>query len=554
VAGCYALTLALTLTACDRSTTTDPKVEQPAASAVGTQAARAIALAMADTQVRIEVLIDLRNSPYSEHKVILQDYLRTSGGRKVLAAIERAGIDSDSLDLTLRDAPPIQFYVPINSQRSSWRGSPDILVASLLGQEAPDVGFTPDGSTRPLSSRERLTQDFGAVFALQWAEPMFRRWGGPTAAAETIQLEGESQMGSGTIERDATGRIVRTVDATPEGGLGLYLSPPGESVPAGTYVDYVGNNGVCDNWPICDDLELQFVSSSANGGYIADLLTGIGAPTSTWRGWWKIHTLRATSTVPIDVALAETDQTSGDDEFFCAPYETSNCSPERHPRLTGLIDELYYMCEVDCSGGAGELDVGFTDHADPVVTTVTVSPPSSTIYTNGSTPFSATPTDQYGDTMAGKVATWLSTNTSVATVASTGDLTATANGIAAGQATIRATIDGVDGNATLTVNQTPPSVSISGPQTLTLHQSAQYFANVYGGTQPYTYEWRDRDCGPQFGCSAWANWFSTGSQNYTFASINGCGLNEIDLESRVTDALSRIGYSSTYIIHISNPC
>jgi hypothetical protein len=544
-----ALALALALTACDRSTTTAPAVEKADASVIGPQAARGIALAMADTQMRMQILTDLRNSPFSEHKVILQDYLRTGGGRHVLAAIERAGMNSADLDRLLRDAPPIQFYVPISEQRWSWRGTPDIIVVADLGREDA-VGFAPSGSAQQMPSRDGLAKEFGAVFVLQWAEPMFRRLSGPTGATETIQLEGESQLGRGTIERDAAGRIVRMKDATSNSGPALVIAPYDQSVPAGTYVDYVGNNGVCDHIT-CDHLELEVYSQNQNGSYTSEALTGIGAPEGSWSGWWTIHTLRATPTVPINVWVYETD-TDGNDEFYCSASETSPCSVENVPRLTGQFLEEYVLCQTSGCGD-GELWFRFRDRADPVVTTVTVAPATKTVYNGQTVAYTATAKDQYFGLISGKTASWLSTNTSVATVSSTGPLTANAFTNAVGQTTIRATIDGVNGNATLTTVQTPPSVTISGPTSATLHQSVQEFANVSGGIAPFTYSWRSRQCGNS-GCGTWQNWYSTGSQNYTYVSVHSCGFTRSELEARVTDAGGAFDDSPTYYISISNPC
>lgn len=102
----------------------------------------------------------------------------------------------------------------------------------------------------------------------------------------------------------------------------------------------------------------------------------------------------------------------------------------------------------------------------------------------------------------------------------------------------------------------PFTVSISGPQQVTLYQSAQYFATPANGTAPFTYEWRSRQCTDSqgFNCWPWQNWFSTGVQNYTFASINSCGLVRNELQVRVTGADSRVTTSSTYPIWITNPC
>jgi hypothetical protein len=94
---------------------------------------------------------------------------------------------------------------------------------------------------------------------------------------------------------------------------------------------------------------------------------------------------------------------------------------------------------------------------------------------------------------------------------------------------------------------------ITGPQYIQRYQWAQYFANVGGGLAPYTYKWRSRDAqGWNFG--AWSPWFSTGAQNYTFASINTCSLNHKQLQVEVTDAVSNKATNTPYDIFITNPC
>lgn len=98
----------------------------------------------------------------------------------------------------------------------------------------------------------------------------------------------------------------------------------------------------------------------------------------------------------------------------------------------------------------------------------------------------------------------------------------------------------------------PFSASISGKQYVARHESAQYTATVNGGTGPFTYEWRSRQSGPSTS-GTWSAWFSTGSTNYTYASINSCGLNTNHLEVRVTDATAR-QTTAGYTIYITNPC
>jgi uncharacterized protein YjdB len=89
---------------------------------------------------------------------------------------------------------------------------------------------------------------------------------------------------------------------------------------------------------------------------------------------------------------------------------------------------------------------------NPVVTTVTVSPPSTSVAVGATSALQATVKDQSGNTMTGQTVTWSTNNAAAATVSSTGIV----SGVAAGSATITASTAGVSGTSAITVTTGPP--------------------------------------------------------------------------------------------------
>lgn len=86
------------------------------------------------------------------------------------------------------------------------------------------------------------------------------------------------------------------------------------------------------------------------------------------------------------------------------------------------------------------------------VATVSVAPANASILTGATQQLVVTARDSSGQALTGRTVSWATLNAAVATVSTNGLVT----GIAAGTATITATIDGVVGTATITV-QTPPA-------------------------------------------------------------------------------------------------
>ncbi len=104
-----------------------------------------------------------------------------------------------------------------------------------------------------------------------------------------------------------------------------------------------------------------------------------------------------------------------------------------------------------------------TNPPAPTAATVTVTLDSSSMIVGSSTQAHAVAKDASGNVLSGKTVTWSSLNTATATVSSTGVVTATG----AGPVSIQATVDGVNGAASLTVStppQAPPPQS-PAPQT-----------------------------------------------------------------------------------------
>ena len=99
---------------------------------------------------------------------------------------------------------------------------------------------------------------------------------------------------------------------------------------------------------------------------------------------------------------------------------------------------------------------------NPVVTSVTVSPPSTSVANGATVTLAATVKDQQGNVMAGQTIAWSTSDASVATVSSNGVVT----GVAAGSATITATSSGKSGTSSITVTAPPPvvtTVTVSPP-------------------------------------------------------------------------------------------
>jgi hypothetical protein len=128
--------------------------------------------------------------------------------------------------------------------------------------------------------------------------------------------------------------------------------------------------------------------------------------------------------------------------------------------------------------------VNLTVIAAPVVTTVTVTPSPVSVQVGASRQLTAKAYDQYNNLMSGKTATWTIDNSSVATVSSGGNL----QGVAVGSTTVRATIDGVQGTASVGV-QPQLSVSISGPLWVNNPGTQTWTANASGGNGTYSYRW-----------------------------------------------------------------
>jgi hypothetical protein len=110
------------------------------------------------------------------------------------------------------------------------------------------------------------------------------------------------------------------------------------------------------------------------------------------------------------------------------------------------------------------------------VASVKVSPDSVTVAAGTTTPFAATARDSAGGTLAGRVITWTSANTAVATVSSTGLVSA----VGAGTANINATSEGKSGLGKVTVTAvappTPPPTPSGDPLLPTVYLNTTYIA------------------------------------------------------------------------------
>src|SRR5215211_2110265 len=109
---------------------------------------RAVALALANDVFRAEVLTEMRNAPFNEHKLELSRYLNPGRISRLSSA---SGKSASELASALQTVRPLEFYMPVAAQRESWTGDANVLVASQLEEGEEIVAFDVKGRTVALT-------------------------------------------------------------------------------------------------------------------------------------------------------------------------------------------------------------------------------------------------------------------------------------------------------------------------------------------------------------------------------------------------------------------
>jgi hypothetical protein len=163
----------------------------------------AIALAMEDAGVREQVRDDMRASPYSLHKLVLQEYVSTPGGQRLMAAAAKAAsVSQDALAQRIAALPRLDFYVLLREHRMSWQGEAGVAVVTQLSTARTMVGHTERGVpvsysfTTPAELNVRHTLFTLQVSELEAgdAEPV-RAQAGLAGAGSVIQDRADDDVG-----------------------------------------------------------------------------------------------------------------------------------------------------------------------------------------------------------------------------------------------------------------------------------------------------------------------------------------------------------------------
>jgi hypothetical protein len=277
----------------------------------------------------------MRASPWTEHKLWLQEFVATPAGERLLrAAAAATGIHVDELKTTIASLPGMDFYVPARQHRLTWRGSEDYLVAVNLNGQAPTFGYDASGRGVPLdlSQPEPAAQ---TVLMLQTAEPKTRRIDPqPNPSGLTIQDPEDGELGGALVFRDAHGltRTIELADLAKRGSLAQCYENctggGGGSPPPETFLTRIQTQGIVDNNNPFESNEFEFNATAWNGttGFLR--ITGIASTTTQVRHDHLIYAVPLSQVSRISIAVNETDGwPNPDDRFYFVPPGNTYCGP-----------------------------------------------------------------------------------------------------------------------------------------------------------------------------------------------------------------------------------
>jgi hypothetical protein len=148
--------------ACDRPAPTANEDTSPPATGSQAQSsteraaidrlARRLARALADPAFRARLKAELDRSPYIEHKVQLQSFLRAADGVALKEIARLNGAPEATLRTETDEAIALEIYFPVPAHREAWSGGAELLVASAREDREAPVAYDVLGHRQVLSA------------------------------------------------------------------------------------------------------------------------------------------------------------------------------------------------------------------------------------------------------------------------------------------------------------------------------------------------------------------------------------------------------------------
>jgi hypothetical protein len=333
----------------------------------------AIALALGDAGIREQVRNDMRDSRYSLHKLILQDYVSTPGGQRLTAAAAKAaGVSQDALAQRIAGLPRLDFYVLLREHRMSWKGEAGVAVVTPLSTARTMVGHTERGVpvsysfTTPAELNVKHT-----LFTLQVSEleageeePLLAQSEMP-AAGNVIQASAADDVGMIGVIIAADGRRTtvdprdaRSVEAgmrriygdqaprmVPEGGANAYVTAAQRGTVMHSFVQSHCSGDIQDCWP--NTMEIEHKTWLVDR-YSKSTLSGGGLYLIRRTGVMEQETINETvymsPYVPTSngvLKLIRTETDDGPDDHYGPYYYDYN--QDGYKEFTGIDSGGYYL-------------------------------------------------------------------------------------------------------------------------------------------------------------------------------------------------------------------
>lgn len=243
---------ARTPTAPDGAVSTSPRQtpswQQTERGQATVELTRLVARSLDDPAVRNQLKNDMRRSPFLEHKLSVNAYLRGEGGGPLVAAMARTSDRSRSevLDLVERLEPAVlELYLPWDEHRTSWTGGSEVIVASQFDEGQKPAAFGAGGEPYDLSVEDLEETPDRPVIALVPAETDFDDPPAPGAFENTRSRGGEAVGVYRRTSASASEELVRSTEDGGGGGGGIDWSslPPGLYM-YDNYIDDLGEGGL----------------------------------------------------------------------------------------------------------------------------------------------------------------------------------------------------------------------------------------------------------------------------------------------------------------------